>query len=224
MSQCFYLSGTKCHSCEVIIEREVKKIDGVDRVHVSHTHQTILIEGVRPLELNEVADSIAHHGYRVRTKPKKHQRKEPIQWKRVGGVIVIVLALYVFLSKIGFLTFSPAASDPSGWLAVLMIGLVASVSSCTAVVGGLVVAVSSQLAKEQTHQTTREKIKPHIYFNAGRLIGFAGFGALIGLVGSAIELGPTANGLFVMAVAVLMILLGINLLELFPTLVFVAEQ
>lgn len=216
MSQKFFLSGTTCQSCEVVIEREVKKIEGIHSADVSHKNQTLILDADREIDSSEIMTLIEKHGYRVKNKPSKYHQGKRIDWKKVGGILVIILALYWFLGEIGLLTYSPSASEPAGLFAVLIIGLIASVSSCTAVVGGLVVAVSGQLAKEQKGKTLKEKLLPHLHFNTGRVLGFAGFGALIGFLGSSIELSPIMNGLFVLIIALFMILLGINLLDIFP--------
>lgn len=213
----FYVTGTTCQSCEFVIEREVKKMRGVSGVVVSHTQQTLCITSDCNIQGSDVSELIGKYGYGLSNKPNKSNRSRQIDWKKVGGTLLIVLAVYYLLSKLGILTYSPSTSEPAGLFAVLVIGLIASVSSCTAVIGGLVVAVSSQMAKSQKNLSATLRLKPHIYFNLGRLVGFAGFGALIGLIGSSIELSPSLNGVFVLLIAVFMILLGVNLLEVFPT-------
>ncbi len=49
MSQKFYISGMTCQSCEVIIERQLKKIDGVSCVSVSQKNGALEIESDKPL-------------------------------------------------------------------------------------------------------------------------------------------------------------------------------
>ena len=204
-----------CQSCEVIIERSLKQLSGVKKVSVSAKKNTLEIEADREIPQSEIRTLIKQHGYDISHKPRSY-RPTKIKWGRVIKWGIIVLTLYYILDKTGLLVFGPSTTEPAGLFAVFVIGLIASVSSCTAVVGGLVIAVSSQVAKTQTHTRKREKLAPHLYFNLGRLVGFAVFGAAIGFIGSAIQLSPTANGLFVVLVAVFMIILGANLLNLFP--------
>ena len=47
-----------------------------------------------------------------------------------------------------------------------VIGLIASVSSCMAVVGGLVLSISATFAKDG------DRIRPQLLFHIGRLISF----------------------------------------------------
>lgn len=215
MSQKFYISGMTCNSCEVTIERAIKQIKSVKRATVSHRKKMLRVYADQSLGLSEVQNAIKQHGYRASHQVLDGTGKK--SWMHIGGVLVSVFALYIFLGKIGLLTFSPSTSEPAGLLAVFVIGLIASVSSCTAVVGGLVVAVSSQVAQVQKGISVKLKMKPHLYFNMGRLLGFAFFGAIIGMVGSAIDLSPRLNGFFVLTIAVFMILIGAHLLEIIPS-------
>lgn len=137
--------------------------------------------------------------------------------KRLGGTFVLVLGLYVLMQHFGLLRFTPTVAGPGSLGAVFVVGLVAAFSSCTAVVGGLVVAVSSAAAKRNANQSMMRKIRPHLLFNGGRLIGFAGFGALIGWFGQVVNISTDVNAVLIFFIAILMILLGINLLEIIPT-------
>lgn len=143
-------------------------------------------------------------------------RPPPFSWKRLGGAAIIVLALYLLLKKTGLLAFSPTVEGSTSLGAVFIIGLVAAFSSCTAVVGGLIVAVSSTAAKSNALATFSEKLRPHVLFNVGRVAGFAGLGALTGLAGSVLSLSTSMNAFLILVIAVLMIGLGINLLDVLP--------
>ena len=59
---------------------------------------------------------------------------------------------------------------------------------------------------------------PHVYFNMGRVISYTLLGGVIGALGSVISLSPRINGLLTIGVSVVMILLGLQLLKLFPGL------
>jgi sulfite exporter TauE/SafE len=129
---------------------------------------------------------------------------------------LIVVALWYLLNKLGLFSVSPSIDNAGGLVAIFLIGLVASVSSCTAILSGLIVAISANHAKTHTSESTHDRLRPHILFNLGRLIGFGVFGAVIGLIGSVFSLSSELNALFVVLVAVLMLGLGANLLDLLP--------
>ncbi len=143
-------------------------------------------------------------------------KKESFNWARVGGVILVVLAVWYVLESFGALDFTPTIDSGAGLIAVFGIGLVASVSSCTAVLAGLILALSANHAKRHASETTRDRLRPHVLFNLGRLIGFGVFGAIVGFVGSLLVLSPSLNAVFILVIAVLMLGIGVSLLEIAP--------
>lgn len=215
----FRVLGTKCAACEIVLERELKTIPGVTTVNASHEggRVDLVVEDGSNVTVHDLHRKVGAHGYRFEPVSSATPTPSKTSWQRVGATAVIILALYLFLKETGLLAFSPTVEGSTSLGAVFLIGLVAAFSSCTAVVGGLIVAVSSTTAKSHAGSTFSEKLRPHLLFNVGRVAGFAGFGALTGLVGSVLSLSSSANAFLILVIAVLMIGLGINLLDLFPS-------
>jgi sulfite exporter TauE/SafE/copper chaperone CopZ len=216
----FTVLGTKCASCEIVLERELKTLAGVQKVEASHDAGRVLltVDDDAHFEPSDLEHVVGKHGYRFErpAAPSPSHSAASFSWKRLGAVIIVVLALYLLAKKTGLLVYSPAIEGGTTLGAVFVIGLVAAVSSCTAVVSGLIVAVSASVAKRYPNATRAQKIRPHVLFNIGRLVGFAGFGAVVGLIGRVLTLAPAANGVLVILVALLMIAIGLNLLDVFP--------
>ena len=68
-----------------------------------------------------------------------------------------------------------------------VIGVVASLSSCAAVVGGLLLSMSATFAREG------DKVKPQLLFHIGRILSFFVLGGIIGVIGSAFTLNTTTS-------------------------------
>ncbi|MEK7620040.1 MAG: sulfite exporter TauE/SafE family protein [Patescibacteria group bacterium] len=145
---------------------------------------------------------------------------ESLNYRRLLGVALIVFALWYLFDRFGVLSISPSINGSVGLVSIFFIGVVASLSSCTAILAGFILALSSTHAERHATESAHDRMRPHILFNLGRLIGFAGFGALVGYLGSLLVLSPALNALFVIVVAVLMLSIGANLLKLFPKGVF----
>lgn len=216
----FRAIGTKCAACEIILEREFAQIPGVQSVHASHEggRVDLTVDDRATVTVADLDARVGAHGYRFETIDASAGAARPSanSWKHVGAAAVIVFALYAFAKQFGLLSYSPNVETGSGLGAVFVVGLVAALSSCTAVVSGLLVAISSAQAARNAHAPFAARIRPHLLFNGGRLAGFAALGALTGLVGSAFSLSTTANGVLVVAVALLMIGIGVNLLDVLP--------
>jgi sulfite exporter TauE/SafE len=61
-------------------------------------------------------------------------------------------------------------------------------------------------------------MKPHLYFNAGRILSYTLLGGAIGALGSALTLSPEVNGVLTIIASLVMILLGLQMLKLLPSL------
>lgn len=218
---CIYkLQGTTCESCEILIEREARSVAGVQRAQASHKNHQLEIEFDQSVDQTklefDLRDRLSKHGYEFSKNERPKDLSEKHDWKKIGGTIVLLFAVYLVFKRFGFFTFSPEVELGGGLLAIFAIGLVASVSSCTAVVIGLLTAISSASAQQNTSRSFSDRFRPHALFNLGRLVGFAFFGALVGFAGSALQLSTTLNGIFVLLIAVIMVSLGLHLLGLTP--------
>jgi sulfite exporter TauE/SafE len=130
----------------------------------------------------------------------------------------VLAAIALALQHFHLLPRGLSVSDQMSYGLVFLIGVVASVSSCLAVTGGLLVALSAKYNEAHPHLSDRERLAPHIYFNIGRLLSYILLGGAIGALGSALTLSPAATGMLTLLASLIMILLGLSMLGLFPSL------
>jgi sulfite exporter TauE/SafE/copper chaperone CopZ len=213
----YRVSGMTCHSCEVLLERELGTVPGVIGVDVSHAKGCVEVTTAKDTALSLEDLNQKMHASKSRLSPRQEQDAHA-RWniQRIGGIALIVFALWYLFDRFGVLSVSPGLSGSVGMLSIFFIGVVASLSSCTAILAGFILALSSSHAKRHACESTHDRLRPHILFNLGRLIGFAALGMLIGYIGSLLVLSPALNAVFVLFVAVLMIGIGANLLSLVP--------
>ena len=84
----------------------------------------------------------------------------------IGAAFVILAAVALALQHFHLLPRGFSVSDQMSYGLVLLIGLVASVSSCLAVTGGLLVALAAKYNEANPYLTDRQRLTPHLYFNA----------------------------------------------------------
>ena len=113
--------------------------------------------------------------------------------------------VFVLLQKFGIVNLVSAGDVTYG--TAFIVGIVASLSTCMAVVGGLVLSMSATFAREG------DKVRPQILFHIGRIVSFFILGGVIGAVGSAFQLGATGTFVLGMIIGLVMLVLGINLLD-----------
>ena len=212
----FHITGTHCPSCKILIEDILREQEMVKHVQVNLERETVEIETdseKRPEEIAEILnEKIKPNGYILSidnlNKPTAGKSDDVI-WKAIP-IGLIFLALFFLLQKSDILNFgiggqtTPATS--------FLIGLIASVSSCLAVVGGLVLSLSAKISEDDESDT-----KTFMLFHAGRLVGFAMLGGLLGVIGNAIGINFTFTAILGIVASVVMILLGLNLAGVFSS-------
>jgi sulfite exporter TauE/SafE/copper chaperone CopZ len=209
-----------CRSCEQRIGRHVGRLPGVERVTASAARGRMEIESTAPVSPEAISAAISAAGYEMGRSP--WIERDPVAWGTAGVGLVVVLGIAIALQVTGIGGLATAGGDlASGGLAVaLLLGLAAGVSTCMAMVGGLVLAVSASFTARHaaTGQATgaAAQLRPVAVFLAGRVTGYALLGALLGAVGASVALPATATAVLMVAVAVLMTLLGVRLTGLSP--------
>jgi sulfite exporter TauE/SafE len=103
-------------------------------------------------------------------------------------------------------------------LLVAVLGVTASVSTCMALVGGLVLSLSARHAAQHPNVGTAGKFRPQLLFNLGRVVGFTLLGALIGLVGRIVAFQGSFLTAAIILASVVMGFLGLKLTGISPRL------
>lgn len=214
------ISGMHCKSCEILVGQNLRKISGVTKVEASAGKGRAVVEycGEKPSE-EVLKKAVQEAGYEIGSDKKLSWIST--DWSDYKDLLVagvIIYFIYLLVGWSGLLDLNVRSGEnPSIWIA-LLVGLVAGISTCMALVGGLVLSLSARHAEMHPEATAGQKFRPHLYFNLGRILGYGILGGLIGLVGSALK--PSAGFLGVLTVVVggVMIFLGLKLIEIFPIL------
>jgi sulfite exporter TauE/SafE len=149
---------------------------------------------------------------------KLADKNSPRDYVEIGAAFVILFGILFILNQLDFLPQRFAVSDEMSYGLVFVIGMVASISTCIAVTGGLLVAVAAKYNEASRNLTSVQRLKPLIYFNVGRVMSYTLLGGAIGALGSALTLSPAVNGILTLAASAVMILLGLQMLGVFPSL------
>ena len=206
----FHVNGMHCASCTLLIEETFKELSNVSHVQASLINNQVMITGDFTDSIETMAEQLTKlvksHGYTISLeKPRKNAR-----WGDFIYALPIALTLiagFLALQKAGLTDFITTSNVSYG--TAFVIGLIASVSTCLAVVGGLVLSLSASSAKEGGTWRTQT------LFHAGRLGGFFMLGGAIGAIGSSFQLGFNGNIILGIIIALVMLILGINLLDIF---------
>jgi sulfite exporter TauE/SafE/copper chaperone CopZ len=208
----FHVNGMHCNSCVLLTQSELGERPGVSSVKSSLKTQTVEVAGefgdkTPEVIASELSEVVKPHGYTL----SFEKQRSPIAWtdfKIAAPIALGFVLLFIVLQKLGIVNL--VTTSEVGYGTAFVIGLIASVSTCMAVVGGLVLSMSANFAKEG------DKVRPQVLFHIGRLVSFFFLGGVIGALGSAFQLGATGTFIMSFLVAVVLLILGVNLLDIFP--------
>ncbi len=205
-----HVHNMHCASCVVATESELKTHPKVKIARSDLATRTVEIIG----EFGDMTpDAIAEELTAVLSQHKlsTEKQKEETQWNDfvyAAPIAGTVLALFVLLQKLGIVNLVNTAHVTYGTAA--LIGVIASLSTCMAVVGGLALSISANFAK------SGDNVRPQLFFHIGRLVSFFLLGGVVGALGAVFELSGNATIILSLAVGLILLILGINLLDVFP--------
>lgn len=214
------VSGLHCRACEILSEEKLSKIKNVTKVRVNQRRgeAEIFYDTAAP-DKAEIRHELRALGYDLATdgqsgENEKTKTKTDTTWL---SALLIIAIVYLLLKNVTLFDFSSYLNQEFSWPLALLVGLAAGVSTCLALVGGLVLGLAANYSKNHPEATRSQKFKPHLLFNLGRVGGFFILGGILGLIGSELKPSPLFNGLLTIIVALVLLFLGAKLLN-FPGL------
>lgn len=206
-SETLHIEGMTCANCERAISRGLMRLDGVHECRVDYAKGTAQVRYDAQKVSHEAIDSALRKlGYSLQTGAKK-----PPAWGRAALYVLVIVLAYMGLERTGLLlAFSnlPLAEEGMGYGMLFIIGLLTSVH-CLAMCGGI--NLSQTLGK-------KESVRSSFLYNAGRVVSYTIVGGLVGTLGAVFTLTGIMRGVVQGIAGVFMVIMGLNMLGLFPFL------
>jgi len=207
----FHVHGMHCNACVLMTESELGDLPHVAHVKSSLKDHSVEVTGdfgdkTQEQIAEDLTIPLKPLGYTVSVEKQVKDKKWSdfkIAVPIAGGFAV----LFVALQKIGLINMVGGGDVTYG--TAFAIGIVASLSTCMAVVGGLVLSMSATFSREG------DKVRPQLMFHGGRIAAFFVLGGVIGSIGSAFTLSSSMSFALSLVIALVMLILGINLLDVF---------
>jgi uncharacterized protein len=211
-SYTFHVAGMHCKSCEVLTEQELVSHPRIKHVKADLAGLNVNVTGdfgdrLPEAVAAELSGLMERHGYKILAEAPAKASRNLADFKLAVPIALAFLALFVILQRLGIVNLVSVSQVNFG--AAFAIGIIASLSTCMAVVGGLVLSMSATFAKEG------DRLRPQILFHLGRLVSFFVLGGVIGAIGSAFALGKVGTVLLSVLVGLVMLVMGVNLLGVF---------
>lgn len=222
ITKSFYIGEMTCVNCQNRIERALKKEQGVLLAEVDYRSGRAEVSfDAEKTDWNRLTAVIEGLGYTV----SEQTGIKGAGYLSVIGQIAVIPVLFYILERYGILTFLvPGRLADSGmsYGMLFVIGLVTSVH-CVAMCGGIGLSQSLPGNGGKKKQD-RGLYIPNVLYNAGRVVSYTAIGFILGGIGfligggQGVGLPVTLQGILKLAAGIVMVIMGVNLLGLFPSL------
>ncbi len=213
----YNVNGMHCSSCEIIIEKKLLQIRGVRFADARTDKNEVFIKhkGLPP-SLDELNKIFKEDGYSFleshNSLVKIDERHKTNDWLVSFVFALILISLFLFIQRLGI---GGSVFSDSGFslLMFIVLGLLAGISSCAALVGGIVLSMSKQWNDLYADRKSFiGRLEPHIMFNAGRILFFGFFGAILGSLGEQLKISLGFSSVFVITVSLIMVFLALGMM------------
>jgi sulfite exporter TauE/SafE/copper chaperone CopZ len=210
------IGGMSCAACQSKIERKLRGTAGIVSVEVRYGAGTaVVVYDTDIIAMREIEAILERMDYRVLDDMRASPREEG-----AVGVLLFLLAAYMLLRHFGptgvFNVF-PTAEAGMGYGFLLIVGLLTSLH-CVAMCGGLNLSRCIPRSDEDAGGAGLAVLRPSFLYNLGRVISYTAVGGAVGALGSIVTPTGVFRGSVQLVAGLFMIVVGLNMLGLFPRL------
>lgn len=209
--------GMTCSSCEKRVESAASDVTGVvsSKADASKNQLTLRLEPTaeQNVTIGLVVAAVSSAGYEASADARKAGKGSVLGRDTMiaVGVGTGLAAVFFALDHSGLVTFAPRQGATVAALA--MSGILTSFH-CISMCGGI--ALSQALRAGSVTVSRWASLKSSIIYNLGRITGYTAIGALVGSLGSVLDLGPRGRAAVMFIAAAFMAVMGLRLAGLIP--------
>jgi len=218
------IQGMTCSSCELKVESTLNKLEGVIDAKVSLAEGkadvnydasiigiSAIIKAIEDLDYqaSEIKDALEIKEI------KNKAKSESLRIDQLLGIGIIALALYIIIKHTVGFNFVPEIDSSMGYGVLFIVGALTSLH-CIAMCGGI--NLSQCVGYASAGDDKMSKLKPSFLYNAGRVVSYTIIGGIVGAIGSVVSFSGMAKGLVAVLAGLFMIIMGLNMLNVFPWL------
>lgn len=217
-----FIGGMTCVNCQNKIETALLHTAGIETARVSYQNGTAdLVYDPDWITLEEIQQVIRDAGYEVLSEKARNKQKPG----RAAHILIVIAVLYALLENSGILNRlvpSQLADTRMGYGMLFVIGLLTSVH-CIAMCGGINLSQCIQQKRTETGNGA-SVLGSALLYNLGRVISYTVIGAILGFAGmligggSGVGISLFLQGILKIIAGIFMVLMGINMLGIFPGL------
>lgn len=209
----YYIQGMHCMSCELIIKERLENIENITNASANLKTHILEISIKKDTEFpssNQINELFKDLGYTFYENKPSSNNIPKYETEITIILIALLVSLFIIIENTGFF-FKYSLTAQSSYISYFIFGFVAGLSSCAALVGGLLLSMSDKWNHVYNKNRKKSHI-PFVMFNTGRLISFAFLGGILGLLGSLFSISFTFTIILTILVCLIMIILGAQMM------------
>ncbi|MDD5322958.1 MAG: sulfite exporter TauE/SafE family protein [Methylococcales bacterium] len=229
-TQSLVIRGMHCAGCEVVIENAVKQLPGVDAVSADYAGDSVkFLYDDALTSVDMIISCIENQGYQagLETFSNTHNfvqttTNEGRNYIGLRTILKKSAAVILALIGIGFILWldswfmnhsdMPKLGRDISYGLLILIGFLTSFH-CVGMCGPLILGYTAKSAT-----SGHKSYNTHFLYGIGKTISYTLIGSLFGAFGSVLAFTPYTQGAAGVAAGIFLILFGLHMLEVFPTL------
>lgn len=207
----FYVSGMHCASCEILVEKKLLENPNIKFADANISDNSVEIKFINQIDLDELNKLFQKDEYQFSESPTKITTKT--NWRQIIFYSAILIAVFYIFNKTGIASVFNVDKNSSIWM-FFVFGLLTGISSCAALVGGLILSLGKYWHDKNSQKNLWQKLSPYLGFNIGRLVSYFILGAILGFIGAKLQFSLNFTSILVALVSLVMLVLGLRMLEI----------
>lgn len=214
MKKIIHIKGMHCISCELILEKWLKKISWVELIMINHKKWLLEVNYEDKVQYKKVVTLIEKSWFKVEEKWKS---KSSYKWNDfLSNIIAILIVVILFMTTKIFDLYSYLPETTSmSYSSAFLVWVIASISTCLAITGGIIIGFSRYL---DSSQWTRWHIKVQLWFQIWRILWFFLLWWILWLLWEVFSLSFSFTWILTFVVWFLLLYMGLNILKVVPSI------
>lgn len=196
----FDVYGMKCHSCEVAVEKEINKLQGIINIDADHNNSMVIVTYESELcNDDKIELAIKNSGF-----------------SSSNNMLIKVLALSIVVISMFFLGNNPLigsntsfTSAETSFIMLLVLGFFTSFH-CVGMCGGIL--LTQTINKDEDAADKKSSFKIALLYNSGRIISYTIIGGIVGALGSIFSATIEVQNFIKIIAGIFMIFSGLHMI------------
>lgn len=216
MKNSYKIKWMYCPSCELLIKNELEDIIWIKNIQINHKTWELIFDSDKKISEDQINEKVIKYWYKIDNWEKDNNRKLwYADYVQILWLILIFFILFLIFKDSQLMRYAPNYDETSILVAIL-VWLVASVSTCFALVWSIVMGFWSMYWWKSN--SILEKSKPHISFHIGRILWFFALWWILWLLWNAININLTFTWTLTIIIWIVMFYIWMQILWIFPNI------